>query len=475
MADADAYQPSVSTLEHADNIIYYRNGTIACGPATGALIVTNPAHSSPLSAVNITLPNGTVAFIGRIDPSSGHSINYSLPPGEIENPLKLAEAISPSSLTRGTPGQLRLYVEIENAGSSNIIGFTYQKPLPPGLSVAWTSGTGGSLNVNGTVTWTLDTLSPGERKNIVVALDLTPSGGVYFQEAYIEFAYGESLTGNAPGFEGNTNTSFRIQKSNPGAGQWRVEASIPDDSEFTINLKNVTIYRSSAADPFATSAIASYVPDIPLDPGQSWNTTLNDRFDTVPAYFIKTSYSLPYTLDQAAVLRARTEPIAIDAPPPYPYNPLPPMQTGTPTMPPPAYNPDIVFIRPEKGEIIKNNTTELVTSIPPYRDPGYVVYYGSSDNKTWTRLGESPIEGNISRLAWTVPGENGNYYLKAEHYDARGLRGTAYVNVLIAFEITPVDITTKLASGMSLLMLLLAFIALILVSLILMPYFTRRT
>ncbi len=484
VADAAGYQPSVSTLEHANGIIYYRNGSVASGPVNGTLTVRNPALLSPLSAVNVTMPNGSTAFIGRIDPSSSYNVDYSanLSGGAI--PLKLKETITPASLTVGVRGQVRLCVEAENTGSGDITGFVYQKALPPGLGMAWESNTGGTLTVNDTVTWALGTLKPGEKQNIAIALDLTPSSSVYFPEASVKFSYCKSLAGNASGFTGNTDTSFSIQKSHPGTDLWHVEASVPGDSEFTINLKNVVIYRSSASDPFNASPIASYAPGISLDPGCSWDTALDDSFGEVPAYFIKTSYAIPYTVEHTTALQGRTEPVTIGvysptATPDIPYRPpaiaIMPSVTPSPTAsPPPLLNPDIVFIAPTGMEAIVDNTTWLEVSAPPSGDTDYVVFYGSADNETWVRIGESPVTGNLSGLIWTVPQLNGKYYLKAEHYNPWGLRGVAYIQVLIAHEILPVDLSTMLMQGQDLLVFPAMAMAGLLLLLIFVPFFRKR-
>lgn len=481
-AEAAGLEPSVNTADYIGDIVYNINGTVSYDSGHGILTIINPTLTSPLSAVNVTLLNGSTIFLGRIDPSSNDTIDYAINHSDIKIPLKLKETIIPSSMYSGAQQQVRLCVEIENTGDGNITGFKYQKVLPQGLSKAWTAYDGGILYVNDTVSWTLDDLGSGEKKHLAVAFNLTPSSNVYFPEAYIRFTYCSSVTGKVPGFSGSTNTSFQIQKSNPGVGIWYVDAIVPDNSEFTIGLNSVFLYRSDAADPFAMSQIASYAPNQTLNPGCDWKTSLIDHFNGIPAYFMKLSYSIPYTLEQVTYLAnpAKTEPytmvVSVPMPtatlPPQSYNPyVPPWPSATPSpSPPPLVNPDILFVTPIAGSVITNNTTELETSVPPSSDPGYVVYYGSADNKTWVKLGESPIEGNVSELMWAVPQMNGKYYLKAEHYNSWGLVGMAFTQVLIAHEILPVDVTTMLISGTDWLMLLLALIALLLLLFIIMPY-----
>ncbi len=135
-ADAAGYRPAVRTLEQASGVIYYHNGTAACGPVQGILSVDNPSASCPLSGVNVTLPDGSTVFVGTIGPSSSYSAGYSLAPGGSTIPLRLKETIIPSTLTAGVPGQLRLCVEMENGGSRNITGAPDARGILP-----WTTGT----------------------------------------------------------------------------------------------------------------------------------------------------------------------------------------------------------------------------------------------------------------------------------------------------------------------------------------------
>ena len=124
--------------------------------------------------------------------------------------------------------------------------------------------------------------------------------------------------------------------------------------------------------------------------------------------------------------------------------------------------------------MITNNTTDIETSVPPSTDPGYVIYYGSKDNKTWVQLGQSNVIGNMSDIIWDVPRMSGQYYLKAEHYNAWGLRGIAFAQVLIAQEILPVDMTTMLTSGANWLMLLAALAILLILMYFVVGYLWRK-
>ena len=479
-------QPYINTTDVVHDIIYYHNGTVAYGPGIGTIWITNPSIVSPLLAVNATLPNGTTRFIGNMNPPSRYTEDYALNMSEISIPLKLSETVLPSSLYTGVRQEIRLSVEVETTGSGNITGFSYQKALPPGLSTAWTAYDGGSLVVNDNVTWTMDTLRPGEKKHLIIAFEVTPAANIYFPAASVGYLYLAPLAHGEPGFIGYTNTSFNIKKSHPGDGVWYVEASVPDDNDLNMNLSSVRIYRSDASDPFAVSEIAADTANVILAPGQAWSASFIDNYGQVPAYFIRIAYTIPYTLNRTSILTGGTEPstIVVSGPPPTvtpspitphnnPYATWSPTAEPTPS-PPPLGHPDIVFIRPAPGEVIKGNTTELETSVPPSGDPGYVAYYGSTDNTTWVKLGESPVEGNVSELPWAVPQMNGKYYLRAEHYNSGGLMGVAFTQVLIAHEILPVDMTTRLISGTDLLMLLLALIALLLIIFILMPYFIRK-
>jgi hypothetical protein len=487
VGDAAGYQPSVQTFDQVGNILYYRNGTVAYGPGNGTLMVINPSSRSPLSALNITLLNGSTRLVGSMAPSSSYTEDYTIENGDISVPLKFKETIIPSSLYTGLQQEIRLCVDIENTGSGNISGFIYQKALPPGLSNVWTAYDSGTVYVNDTVTWTMENLGSGEKKHLAIAFNLAPTANIQFPEASVHFTKLAPLVSGEPALSGYANTSFRITKSHPSDGVWYIDASVPDESEFTIRLDNVAIYRSDASDPFTTSVIASYDPAMTLEPGCAWKTSLVDNYSLVPAYFIKFSYTIPYTLDRKSYFNAKTEPFTLTvASPPPTATPAPvippqsnPYATWTPTVeptssPPPLVYPDIVFVTPGRGDVIRDNKTEIETSVPPSSDPGYVVYYGSTDNSTWARIGESSVIGNMSELIWAVPQMNGKYYLKAEHYNSLGLRGVAYTQVIIAHEIQPVGVITMLISGTNWLMLFLALIALLLLLFIIIPYFPRK-
>lgn len=479
-ANAADYVPSVGAIDRVGGVIYYHNGTTSYGPGNGTLTIGNPAPSSPLSGVNVTMPNGSALFIGEIAPMSGRAIDYAIEPGDIEVPLSLKEAIAPASLSYGLRQQVRLCIRVENTGDGNITGFTYRKTLPAGLTVAWAAYDGGTLHVNDTVSWTLDRLVPGENKSLAIAFNLTPSSDVFFPEARIGFDYDSSLAGGSPGMSASTTASFGIRKSLISAGLWQVNALVSDDSEFAIAVGSVTVSRSDASDPFNAATIASYAPGTTLEPGCSWTASINDDFGTTPAYFIKVSYDIPYTLDRRSFLSgpARTEPftLVVDRPaatarPGQSIIYAPWMPTAAPPhAQAPDPEPDIVFVTPAYGDVVRDNATDILVSVPPSDDPGYVAYYGSEDNKTWMKLGESPVSSNMSGLTWAVPPMNGKYYFRAEHYNAMGLRGIAFTQVLIAHEIAPVDMTTLLARGMDWLMFLLALIALLLLLFIALPY-----
>ncbi|WP_174589958.1 hypothetical protein [Methanocella conradii] len=478
-------QPSINTTDVIHGIIYYRNGTVSYGDGRGTLIVSNPSAASPLTAINVTSPDGSAWFIKSLEPQSNFSQPYTLRDDNISIPLKLNEYIVPPSLYAGTQQEIRLIVEIENIGDSNITGFWYQKALPAGLSKAWTANDGGVVSINDTVTWTLDDMAPGQKNRMAIAFNVTPSLDVNFTAASIHFTYLKPQTRGEPAFSGYTNTSFQISKSHPGDGTWHINATVPDESEFNISLNSVKIYRSPASDPFNTTEIASYAPNTVLSAGSEWKTQLIDYYGLVPSYFIKINYTIPYTLDRKSFFTAATEPFSIAVYSPSPTaTPRPsqysnPYTVWTPTitpMPTPIHTgyPDIVFITPAPGDVIRDNETLIKTSLPPSSDPGYVVYYGSTDNSTWARIGESSVIGNMSELIWVVPQINGKYYLKAEHYDSLGLRDVAYAQVIIAHEIQPVGIITMLISGTDWLMLFLAIIVLMLLLFIIIPYLPRK-
>lgn len=478
MPGALGLQPSINTTD-VIHVVYYRNGTVFHSTSGGTLTLTNPSAASPLTAVNITSPDGSACFIKRLEPQSNFSQPYTLRDDDIFIPLRLNEYIVPPSLYAGTQQEIRLVVEIENKGDSNITGFFYQKALPAGLSSVWTANDGGVVSINDTVTWTLNDMAPGQKNRMAIAFNVTPSLDVNFTAASIHFTYLKPQTRGEPAFSGYTNTSFQISKSHPDDDTWHINATVPDESEFNISLNSVKIYRSPASDPFNTTEIASYAPNM-LSAGSEWKTQLIDYYDLVPSYFIKINYTIPYTLDQKSFFTAATEPFSIAVGPSptatprprqysAPYTVWTPTITPTPTPIPTGY-PDIVFITPAPGDVIRDNETPIKTSVPPSANTGYVVYYCSTDNSTWARIGESSVIGNMSELIWVVPQINGKYYLKAEHYDSLGLRGVAYTQVIIAHEIQPVGIITMLISGTDWLTLFLAIIVLMLLLFIIIPY-----
>ena len=162
---------------------------------------------------------------------------------------------------------------------------------------------------------------PGDKKHLVIAFNVTPVSNLYFPEAYVEYNYSASLTGGTPNFSGSTNTSFGVQKTHITPDTWGVDASVPDVSDFVIHLDSVFINHSDARDPFNTSRIATYKPNLILNPGCAWNAYLVDEFDQVPAYFIYISYSIPYTLKQESQVSAMTEPFTVTVTTPTPTPP----------------------------------------------------------------------------------------------------------------------------------------------------------
>ncbi|HTY92190.1 MAG TPA: type II toxin-antitoxin system VapC family toxin [Methanocella sp.] len=470
-------------VEQVDGLVYYTNGTISYGMATGTITVSNPASTSPLSSAILTLPNGTSLSIGSISPGSSYTAHYVLSPADVNLPLNFKENVVPVTLTNGVPQQLRLIVQLQNTGNAHITGLQYQKSLPPGLAQAWEAHDGGSLTVGSAVAWTINDLAPGDKMNLTIAFSLTPSSGITFPAAGVSYDYSSSLSGSVPRLTASTNTSFQIQKSHITDHSWMVNATVPDSSEFDMVLDSVAISRSNASDPFNTVELASYSPNTRLNPGSSWSTSLIDNFEYVPAYFMKMAYSMPYTTILTSHVEAMTAPITITitnptptptSPPSPPYATPTPVPSATPTPTAPA-SPDIVFVSPERGEVITGNSTQLETSVPPSGEPGYVAYFLSSNNLTWIRLGQSPVSGALSGFLWTIPQLDGNYYLKAEHYRSDGtLLGIAYTQVLVAHETEPVGMTTMLISGTDWLMLIMALLAVMLLAFILIPYVQVR-
>jgi hypothetical protein len=478
MANAAGVMPALSTTDQVSGVVYYGNGTIDYGQGIGTLSITNPAVSSPLTDVNVTMMNGTTAFIGNIGPGSTYTLDYGVDADSTGLPLSLNEALTPTTLSIGTPQQVRLSLQLENTGDVNITGLVYQKGLPSGLSTAWTAYDSGVLSVNNSVTWMPANISPGETVHLVIAFNVTPESSLYFPSANISFDYLSSLSGAAPVFSGGTNTSFEITKAHIDVDTWGVTTSVPDDSEFIIGLDTVSIYRSDVNNSFSMSNIRSWEPGVSLGPGDVWNASLTDNFNEIPVYFLRISYHIPYTLTQVSHMAAMTAPFTVTVPTaspaataspsysgpyyPYPYNQASPTPRPTPT-PQPYTGPDIIFITPGYNEVIRSNTTWLETSVPPTSGAGSVIYFGSPDNVTWAELGESPVSSNVSVLTWTVPRMNGTYYLKAEHISSLGQVGVAFTQVLVAQQITPIGTTTMLMSNTNWTMIvaLLAVLALI--------------
>ena len=467
--------PLVSSTDQVSGVVYYYNGTVDHGQGNGVLTIANPAETSPLVGVNVTLMNGTTVFIQQIDPSSADTFDYVVDTNSTGLPLDLKETFVPTTLSAGTPQQIRLCLELKNTGNVNITDLVYEKALPPGLTTAWTSYDSGALTVNGSITWTLCSISPGDTMHLAIAFNITPGSGLYFPGANVSFDYLSSLAGAVPNFSGYTNTTFQVQKSHASADTWLVDASIPDDSEFNISLDNVSVYRSDINGSLSMCNIMSSEPNILLGPGDSWNTSLTDYFNQTPVYFLQIAYHIPYALEQVSHISAITEPFTVTvptasptatAPPNYPPPYYPYQQnTATPTpqpspTPQPYTGPDIVFVTPGYNDIIRGNSTELETSVPPSNGTGNVIYYGSPDNITWVKIGESPVSGNTSTLLWNVPRMNGTYYLKAEHYSSQSLSGVAFTQVLIAQQIMPIGTTTLLMSSVNWTMII-AFLAII--------------
>ena len=481
---ASAVRPQISSTEQLDGLVYNANGAISPGMASGTLTIANPASTSPLSSVKTTLPNGTTLFADHIAPGTEYTANYVLSAQEVSIPLSLKETITPTSMSKGVPQQVRLVVQLENTGSAHVTGFTYQRSLPSGLSEAWDAHDGGSLTVNGNVLWAISDLGPGEKKNLTIAFNVTPASGITFSKSAIAYDYASTLSPSTPTLTASTDTTFTVQKSHVGDGVWMVNASVPDITEFDMVLTSVSISRADATDPFNTIELEALHPDTALRQGASWTTSYTDNFGPVPVYYLKIAYDMPYTAAFQSHVTAETVPVTIAVPTPTPApsspssppyaTPTPlPSPTPTPTVPPVV--PDIMFISPSYGEVITGNTTLLQTSVPPSSGPGTVAYYVSANNLTWIKLGETPVSGNISQLSWNVPQLNGNYYLKAEHYDASGiLKGVAYTQVLVAHETQPVGMTTTLISGTDWLMLIIALMAIMLLMFILVPYIRGR-
>jgi hypothetical protein len=240
-------------------------------------------------------------------------------------------------------------------------------------------------------------------------------------------------------------------------------------------------------DPFNMASIHEYSPDIALTPGESWDASLTDTYDHVPAYFLKLAYQIPYTVQGTSLplTPARTDPftVTVQASPrggsggssSYPYVPTGPTAVLHPTATPQPYvAPSIEFVEPRPDATIHTNNTTLEAWITIPQASGFVVFYTSRDNESWTYLGRSSIVDNTGRYTWNVPDTNGRYYLKAEYYDNNGLAGVTYQRIFVQHESAPIDISTLFSQTTDWAVILTILALLLIITLFVLPPMVYR-
>lgn len=465
-------------------MVYHGDGTVSYGTGHGYYTLTNPAPHSPIYSANVTTYSGSTSFIDNIAPLAYFSGAYDIDRSNIRIPLLVKETITPGTLARGKPQQVSITVEIRNAGTSDVTGFKYTKQIPAGLSHASDSSSQGTLAVGDDINWTVDSILPDGVCRMNVSFNVTPSSNINFPAAYVTYTADDSFSGGTFGFSGSTVTSFSLQKSHTDTDTWSLYASVPDDSEFAMNVMQVTVYRSDVTTPFDMVQIQEYSPHITLAPGESWGSALVDTYDRTPAYFMKVAYQIPYTVSHTSqpLTPAKTDPFTIivqgtstGGTITNPYVPNGPTAVLNPTATPQPYvAPSIEFVQPKPDATIHTNNTTLEAWITTPQASGFVIFYSSRDNETWTYLGQSTIVDNDARYTWDVPDTNGRYYLKAEYYDNSGLAGVTYQRILVQHESAPISASTFFSQTTDWAVILTILALLLIITLFVLPPLVYR-
>ena len=473
------YNVGISTVDYVSDIVYHANGTVSYGSGHGFYTIDNPAPTSPLISVDVTSYSGSLTFIGNIAPLSGYSGAYDVDHDNIRIPLIVKETITPASLTAGLQQQVNITVEVTNVASHDVTGFDYTKTIPSNLVLIGDSYDSGTLVSGSNVTWHIDSISPSATCRMNMSFYVTPSSAISFPASYILYTADDSSASGNFGFSGTTVTTFSLQKSNPYTNAWDVHASFPDDSEFNMSLSQANIYRSNVNDPFNMVLVRNYAPDVQLEPGESWDTSFTDIYDQTPAYFMKVAYQIPYTVNHTSqpLTPAETDPFTIAVQGastggtiPDPYVPTGPTAVMHPTATPQPYvAPLIVFVNPKPDSTIHTNNTTLEAWITIPESSGFVVFYSSRDNESWTYLSRSSIVDNTARYTWDLPDTNGRYYLKAEYYNDTGMVGETYLRILVQHESAPVDISKFFSQTADWAVLLTVLALLLLITLFVLP------
>lgn len=475
---------NIGTIDYVSDIIYHSDGTVSYGAGHGFFTIHNPTSYSPVFSAIMTTGPGSTTFIDTIAPGSDYTGAYAIDRSNIRIPLMVKETITPGTLTQGRQQQVSISVEIRNTGTHDVTGFTYTRQIPSGLSLASDLAEEGTLAIGTRINWTVDDIPPAGIYRMSASFNVTPASNIDFPAANISYTAGDSFSSGAFGFSGSTSTSFSLQKSHTDADTWSLHATVPDDSEFAMNVTQVTIYRSDVTSPFDMVSIHEYSPDITLAPGESWDSALIDTYDRTPAYFMKVAYQIPYTVSQASqpLTPAKTDPFTImvqgtstGGTVTYPYVPDSPTAVLNPTATPQPYiAPTIEFVEPKPDATIHTNNTTLEAWITIPQASGFVVFYSSRDNESWTYLGRSSIVDNTARYTWDLPDTNGRYYLEAEYYDNSGLAGVTYQRVLVQHESAPIDITTVFSQTADWAVVLTILALLLIITLFVLPPLVYR-
>ncbi len=408
----------ISSIDYVSNIVYHADGTISYGTGQGFYTIVDPTQNSPILSANVMAYSGKTDFIDTILPQTHYNGTYEIDQANVRIPLLVKETITPATLTQGAQQQVNLTVEIKNVAAHDVTGFKYTEHIPAGLTLASDLASQGVITIDNNITWTVASIPAGSTYTLDVSLKVTPQSSIYFPEAYIWYKAGDSSSSGAFRFSSSTITSLSVQKSHADTDIWDLFVSVPDVSDFALNVTQISVYRSDANKPFNMISIREYAPYVILDPGESWDASLVDSYAGVPAYFMKVSYQMPFTLDASSqpLTPARTDPftVTLKAAPSgsgggstsNPY--VPPRPTATLSPSPtsqPYVAPVIEFVEPKPDATIHTNNTTLEAWITIPNSSGFVVFYSSRDNESWTYIGRSSIVDNTARLYLGLTGD----------------------------------------------------------------------
>lgn len=480
------YNVSVNVNEYIRNLTY-NNGTPYFDGGYGFITVTNPSSSFDLINVRINpSADGSSGGVFHCDLQARYNVtkDYPLNRSAIRIPLSLRESVSPDYLSPGQAGdQITLVVELENTGDRSLTGLRYERPLPPVYSGYNLSPDTGSATISsGYLNWSAGTLSPGSRVRLTITLNVTPSGDIVLPPANVWYTYPSSVITNNLNFIAYSDTSITVKKTYMEDDDWQATIDIVDETDFNYLISNVTLYRSTLDDPYSMTWLRTYDGPIYLEPGDRWGTTYEDNYTGVPVYFARmvisalpdvTGTSMPMAPAVTQQFIVRTSPVASPSPSPV-VSPSPSPQASpttnptaspspsaqpsvspspsvavsiTPTaspsntiLPSPVVSPSptpvpvrdqVSFTNPGRSNVIRSNSTVLEVSVTAGSDPGFVAFYQSLDNGTWSFIDRQDVVNDMSRQQWLAENGDGRYYFKAEYYNTNGLAGTAYASIVV--------------------------------------------